>query len=90
VEVGAPILLIPSPNLASIDGFGLEAELSGGKEARSNTAVLLGPMAPVNFVPSLTASWKWRFSSSTMFGAGIGSIFAGAFTNGSEFAPRPT
>ena len=57
MEVGGPILLMPSLNLASIDGSGLEAELSGGKEARSNTAVL-GPMAPVNFVLSLTASWK--------------------------------
>jgi hypothetical protein len=52
------ILLMPSLNLASVDGSGLDAELSGGKEARSNAAVLLGHMAPANFVLSLTASSK--------------------------------
>jgi hypothetical protein len=49
VEVGRPILLMPSVNLASIDGSGLEVELSGGKEARSNTTVFLGPIAPIKF-----------------------------------------
>lgn len=40
--------------LVSIDGSGLKAE----PKVEGSTAASLRPMAPVDLVPSLTASWK--------------------------------